>query len=68
MAFLIVGCLVHWVTAMHAMTTMSSGLKARPELGGFPLPLRDEAEWLDLATLTLADFLEQVVSCGRVSE
>mmetsp|Transcript_10477 Transcript_10477/g.17741 ORF Transcript_10477/g.17741 Transcript_10477/m.17741 type:complete len:312 (+) Transcript_10477:60-995(+) len=37
-----------------------TGFRARPELGGFPLELRDEGEWLDMATLTLADFLEQV--------
>jgi hypothetical protein len=37
-----------------------SGLVARPELGGFPLPLASHGEWLDLATMVLADYLEQV--------
>ncbi|KAJ1480215.1 hypothetical protein T484DRAFT_1957105 [Baffinella frigidus] len=37
-----------------------SGLRARPELGAFPIQLESEAEWLDLVTLTLADYLEQV--------
>jgi len=39
-----------------------SGLRARPELGAFPIQLADEAEWLDLVTLTLADYLEQVIT------
>jgi hypothetical protein len=35
-------------------------LLARPELGRFPIPLKDENEWLDFIELTLADWLEQV--------
>ena len=33
---------------------------ARAELGGFAMPLRDRAEWLDFLALSLADWLEQV--------
>ena len=33
---------------------------ARSELGAFPMPLKDHAEWLDFLTLSLADWLEQV--------
>jgi hypothetical protein len=35
-------------------------IRARPELGAFALPLVDENEFLDLCTLVLCDFLEQV--------
>lgn len=35
-------------------------LLSRPELGRFPIVLRDEEEWLDFIELTLADWLEQV--------
>eukprot|EP00967_Tisochrysis_lutea_P024014 scaffold27548_cov32-Tisochrysis_lutea.AAC.2 len=33
---------------------------ARPELGRFEIVLRDEQEWADFLTLSLADWLEQV--------
>ena len=33
---------------------------ARPELGGFEMPLRTYDEWLDFLALSLADWLEQV--------
>ena len=33
---------------------------ARPELGGFEIPLRTYDEWLDFLALSLADWLEQV--------
>ncbi len=33
---------------------------ARAELGGFEIRMRDEQEWLDFLTLSLADWLEQV--------
>lgn len=36
------------------------GLRARPELGGWPVALASEDEWLDLCTLSLADYCEQV--------
>ena len=35
-------------------------LAARPKLDGCALPLEDEGEWLELATIVLADYLEQV--------
>ena len=33
---------------------------ARPELGGFAIPMPDDAFWFDFITLTHADWLEQV--------
>jgi hypothetical protein len=33
---------------------------SREELGCFPIPLKDEDEWLDFLELSLADWLEQV--------
>lgn len=33
---------------------------ARPELGGFDIPMKDDALWFDFIALTLADWLEQV--------
>jgi len=35
------------------------GFTARPELGGFTIPMNDSM-WIDFITLTLADWLEQV--------
>ena len=34
--------------------------RARPELGGFDIPMDDDDMWFDFITLTLADWLEQV--------
>ena len=37
---------------------------ARPELGGFPIPVDDET-WFDFVALTLGDWLEQVEGAAR---
>jgi hypothetical protein len=42
-----------------------TALRARPELGAFLLPLHSEDEWLDLVTLVLADYLEQVEGAAQ---
>jgi hypothetical protein len=42
--------------------------RSRLELGAFAMPLKDEEEWLDFITLSLADWLEQVaVGRGEVA-
>eukprot|EP00964_Phaeocystis_antarctica_P118292 scaffold82084_cov30-Phaeocystis_antarctica.AAC.1 len=38
--------------------------RSRLELGAFAMPLKDEKEWLDFITLSLADWLEQVTRQG----
>ena len=38
--------------------------RSRLELGAFAMPLKDEKEWLDFITLSLADWLEQVTRLG----
>ena len=38
--------------------------RSRLELGAFAMPLKDEKEWLDFITLSLADWLEQVRRLG----
>eukprot|EP01041_Mallomonas_annulata_P012811 gene12811-27014_t len=42
-----------------AMNLDNISFTSRVELGRFPIPLRDEKEWLDFIELTLADWLEQ---------
>ena len=42
-------------------------LLSRPELGRFPIILRDEGEWLDFMALSLADWLEQVEGASEKS-
>ena len=41
-------------------TNRSFEFKARPELGGFPIKLSGENEWLSFLELSLSDYLEQV--------
>lgn len=40
---------------------------ARPELGGFEIPVPDDAFWFDFITLTLADWLEQVEGAAETA-
>jgi hypothetical protein len=42
----------------------SHAFRARPELGGFPIPVDDET-WFDFVALTLGDWLEQVEGAAR---
>lgn len=60
-----------WIFCMVDRTTLDATLymdpsavkyelRARPELGRFPIILRGEQEWLDFIELTISDWLEQV--------
>lgn len=40
--------------------------RARPEMGGFDIPL-DDRDWFDFITLTLGDWLEQVEGAARAA-
>ena len=59
-------CVVDRLTVDNDLDSASGrhAFTARPELGGFPIPVDDET-WFDFVALTLGDWLEQVEGAAQ---